>query len=71
MSLHRKITFIFFALLIIMPVYGLWYVRSIRPAPVPPRPREEITITIIPGWDARDIAKYLVGLGFASSTADV
>jgi UPF0755 protein len=29
---------------------------------------EEKTITIIPGWDLRDIAKYLAGQGIASTT---
>lgn len=35
------------------------------------RARAEKTITIIPGWDARDVANYLVAQGFVSSTADV
>jgi len=36
---------------------------------LPPRP--EITLTIIPGWDLRDVAEYLVAQKLASSTADV
>lgn len=41
----------------------------ITPPLNPPRP--EITLTIKPGWNLRDIAEYLVAEHFASSTADV
>jgi UPF0755 protein len=36
-----------------------------------PDAREEKTITILPGWDLRDIAEYLVQQGVASSTEAV
>lgn len=38
-------------------------------APIPPKP--ELTVTIIPGWNLRQVADYLVKLGIASSTDDV
>lgn len=71
MSLKNKIATLFFVLLIGLPIGGLWYMRHNRPARVPPKPREEITITIIPGWNLRDVANYLVKQGVASSTLDV
>lgn len=42
-----------------------------RPKPQPIPPREEITITIIPGWNLRQVAEMLVLKGLASSTQDV
>ncbi len=71
MSLQKKITFGFFVLLIGLPIAGLWFIRHNRVARVPPKPREEIAITIIPGWTLRDVANNLVKLGIASSTLDV
>lgn len=71
MPLQKKITFWFFVLLIGLPIAGLWYARHVRPRPVPPKPREEVTITVIPGWNLRDIADYLVKVGFATSTGEV
>lgn len=47
---------------------------AFRPKPKPPaqiQKREEQTITIIPGWNLRDVANYLVKQGLASSTTDV
>lgn len=37
----------------------------------PPPARPEVTLTIIPGWNLRQVAEYLVEQGFASTTADV
>jgi len=48
-----------------------FYYRHNHPKYVPLPPRPEITITIIPGWDLRDVAKYLVKIGLASSTEQV
>lgn len=47
-----------------------WY-RRVHPVFIPLPPRVEITLTIIPGWDLRDVATYLVAQGVASSTRDV
>lgn len=58
-------------LLVVVP-FGAWKLyRQTRPIYAPILPREEITLTIIPGWDLRDIANYLVAQGVASSTEDV
>lgn len=71
MTLQQKITTIFFLLLIGLPVGGWWYYKHSRPKPVPLPPRQELTITIIPGWNLRDVAAYLVNQGLASTTDDV
>jgi UPF0755 protein len=42
-----------------------------RAARIAQMARVEKTITIIPGWDLRDIAKYLIKQGFATSTDQV
>jgi len=52
-------------------VAWLWYYRRAHPTYVPPPPKEEITITIIPGWNLRQVAEYLVEKGIASTTEDV
>lgn len=58
-------------LLFALALAGIWgWYRRARPAAAPP-PRAEIALTIIPGWDLRDIADYLVAQGVASSTGDV
>ena len=71
MSLEKKVALGFFTLLIGLPIFGLWILKHNRLARVPPKPREEITITIIPGWNLRDVVSNLVKLGVASSTLDV
>lgn len=53
-----------------MFVAYLWYRRA-HPRYVPPPPRPEVTLTIIPGWNLRQVAEYLVAKGLASSTAQV
>ncbi len=53
-------------------LYAAYFLyRQIHPAYVPPAPREEVNITIIPGWNLRQVADYLVLKGFASSTEQV
>ncbi len=71
MSLQRQITLIFLLLLVATPLFLRWVYLISRPERVPLPPREEVQITIIPGWDLRDFAEYLVSLGFASTTVDV
>jgi len=39
-----------------------------RPKYTPPPPRPEVTLTIIPGWNLRRVADYLVKEGMATST---
>lgn len=71
MSFNQKI--VSTALLILFGVPAVIFFLN-RPEPKknsPIIPREEVTITIIPGWNLRDVAEYLVKKGFASSTNDV
>ena len=66
----KKIFLTVFVLLILL-VGGYWYYRRINPKYVPLPPRPEITITIIPGWNLRQVADYLVSKKLATSTEDV
>ncbi|MDO8676491.1 MAG: endolytic transglycosylase MltG [Candidatus Azambacteria bacterium] len=51
--------------------FGFRIYKYIRPGVVAIVPRPEVEIKIIPGWNLRQVADYLVLKGFASSTADV
>ncbi len=51
--------------------FGYRVYRHFRPGYVPPPPRAEVVLTIIPGWNLRQVAEYLVLKGFATSTEDV
>lgn len=68
----KKISLIIIILIVISVLLtsGYWYYRHLHPKYIP-QLRPEMTITIIPGWDLRDVADYFVKLGFASSTNDV
>ena len=69
MSLNTKIVLI--ATLIFESVFfGFRLYRHFHPHRLPP-PRPEVTLTIIPGWNLRQVAEYLVIKGLASSTLDV
>ena len=70
-SFNRKILILAFTIILAISLSGIWYYKKTHPqyAPIPPRP--EIMITIIPGWNLRQVAEYLVKQGFASSTGDV
>lgn len=70
MSLNSKIIILSLLILGAVPAYFL-YKRSNQPLPKLVVPREEVTLTILPGWDLRDIADYLVKQGIASSTKGV
>lgn len=58
-------------LLIVAPVVVWELYKYYRPTPKLLSPRAEMTLTIIPGWDLRDAAKYLVAQGVASTTVEV
>lgn len=58
MSLNFKITIVSLLIIIAVPLAGVWYYKKHnQPKYVPLPPRKEINITIIPGWNLRDIAK--------------
>ncbi len=72
MSLNKKILIFSAVLILIIPLAGILYYKKTHVryyAPIPPKP--ELTVTIIPGWNLRQVAEYLVKLGIASSTDDV
>lgn len=71
MSFNQK-TILTSFLICLAIVSGLLYYKKTRVrhyAPIPPRP--EITLTIIPGWNLRQVADYLVKQGITSSTDEV
>ncbi len=71
MSFNQK-TILTSFLICLTIVGGALYYKKTRVrhyALIPPRP--EVTLTIIPGWNLRQVADYLVKQGFASSTDDV
>lgn len=51
----RKV--IILVIVLVSPLIGYFYYRYTHPKYVPLF-RPEITITIIPGWDLRDVANY-------------
>jgi UPF0755 protein len=67
---RRFFTFGTAAVLFFIALYGVQRVyKHFHPAQLPPPPaREEVSITIIPGWNLRQVADYLVIKGLASST---
>ncbi|TSC83942.1 MAG: conserved hypothetical protein TIGR00247 [Parcubacteria group bacterium Gr01-1014_13] len=72
MSFNHKT--IIFSFLVCLTIIGgsFWYFKkkyTRQYIPIPPRP--EVTLTIIPGWNLRQVADYLVKQSFASSTEDV
>ncbi len=72
MSFNQKTTCASLIILIIVFGYGFsWYYKKTHPKFVPIPPREEVTLTIIPGWNLRQVAEYVVKMGFGSSTDDV
>lgn len=72
MSFNQKILYTSFFIITLILGSSAWYYKKTHTreyAPIPPRP--EVTLTIIPGWNLRQVADYLVKQGFASSTDDV
>lgn len=72
MSFNSKFTIFSLAVLFAVPYFGWKHYTNSRPEPKPDIvSREEITLTILPGWNLRDVAEYLVKKKVVSSTADV
>ena len=63
MSLNKKIIIFCLFILLALPVGGVWYYQKTHPKYVPPPPRKEIEITIIPGWNIKQIAEDWVKKG--------
>jgi UPF0755 protein len=67
-----KIRNLFILILVAVGLFFSYRVyRRFNPVYIPIPPRPEVTLTIIPGWNLRQVADYLVLKGFASSTAQV
>lgn len=71
MSFNQKILFTSFFIIALILGSGVLYYQKTHPKYIPPVLKPELTITIIPGWNLRQVADYLVIKGVASSTADV
>ncbi len=72
MSFNQKTIYTSFFIIALILGSGAFYYKKThtrRYAPIPPRP--EVTLTIIPGWNLRQVAEYLVKQGFATTTDDV
>lgn len=73
MSFNAKALAITVLILATAPFFAWKLYEKANPTPPPVVfvPREEVTIMLIPGWNLRDVAEYLVKQGIASTTADV
>jgi UPF0755 protein len=71
MSLNKKIIIFCLLLLIGLPSAGLWYYKKTHPKYIPPPPRKEIEITIIPGWNIKNIAEDWVKKGLIKNVAEL
>lgn len=56
MSFKTKLNIFSLIVITLLPLGILWYYRQNHPKYVPPPPRKEIDITIIPGWNLRQVA---------------
>ncbi|MBI5728746.1 MAG: endolytic transglycosylase MltG [Candidatus Magasanikbacteria bacterium] len=71
MFFNRKVFLAAIFFFIVVP-FGVWKLyRHKYPAYVPLPPRAEVTLTIIPGWNLRQVADYLVKVGVVSTTDDI
>ncbi|MEK7131393.1 MAG: endolytic transglycosylase MltG [Patescibacteria group bacterium] len=71
MSFNQKTIFTSIFICFIIFAGSFWYYKKTHPRYILPPLKPEITITIIPGWNLRQVADYLVKQGIASSTDDI
>ena len=71
MSFNQKTNLVSLLICLAIVGGGVWYYKKTHPRYIPPPLKAEVTITIIPGWNLRQVAEYLVKQGIASSTDDV
>ena len=71
MSFNQKAIYSSFFIIALIFGSGILYYKKSHPKYVPPVLRPEVVVTIIPGWNLRQVAEYLVKQGIASSTDDV
>lgn len=72
MSFKTKINLFSLLIIALIPFGILWYARTHRPPPPPPpEPRKEINLTIIPGWNLRDVAQDWVKKGIIKTPEEL
>jgi len=70
MSLNLKLKIVSFLVIVSLPLGAFWYYRRAHPRYVVV-PRAEMNITIIPGWNLRDIAADWVKKGIIKSPEEL
>ena len=68
---NRLLNFVLVFLIFALGLGSLFYYRASRPKYTPPPPREEINITIIPGWNLRQIAADWVKKGVIKNESEL
>lgn len=72
MSFKTKLNLLSLIIIALIPFGILWYARTHRPPPPPPpEPRKEINLTIIPGWNLRDVADDWVKKGIVKNPEEL
>lgn len=71
MSLNKKIIIISILILLALPLAGFWYYRQTRVKYVPLPPRPEVKVTIIPGWNLRQVAEDWVKKGLIKNSEEL
>jgi len=71
MRFKYKINLVLLIIIVILPLAALFYYRKTHPKYIPPPPRQEINITIIPGWDLRDIAADWIKKGLIKTPEEL
>ncbi|MFA6486526.1 MAG: endolytic transglycosylase MltG [Candidatus Magasanikbacteria bacterium] len=70
-GLNLRLTIIALLLILVLPPIGFWYYRAHRPRPTPIAPRAEINVTIIPGWNLRQVASDWVKKGIIKTPEEL
>ena len=72
MSFNQKAIIFCFICIIALPALGIWHYKKTHPTKIAPLPnRPEVSLTIIPGWNLRDIADNWVKLGLIKTPEDL
>ena len=71
MSLNAKLSIFSLAMVSALLASGFFYYQKIHPKPAPIEPRKEIDITIIPGWNLRQVAENWTAKGLIKSASEL
>ena len=71
MNFNLRVIFFSLVLIVGLPVGLLFYKYFNRPQYIPPPPRKEINITIIPGWNLRQIADDWIKKGLIKNQQEL